>query len=153
LTPIQCPECGALSGAPGTEEDSCTDRFHRFLILEFGDPEYGAVHHLTVATYMLQHPSRLSRKGWLEMRALLARFLEEGISPQAMRAEMRAEVDRGQRTWSLVKGPRMELPEGFSWSLTILSVDDRNAAQYRLDVERWARQALADAAAIRVDIE
>jgi hypothetical protein len=149
LTVIQCPECGA----PVTEKYSCTEHFHRFLILEFSDPEYGAVHHLTVAAYMLQHPSRLSRSGWLGMRALLSRFLEEGIDPQSVRAEMRAEVDSSQRTWSLVKGPRMELPENFSWSITILSVNESDAAQYRLGIERWARQALNDAAKIRADIE
>jgi hypothetical protein len=148
LTVIQCPECGA----PVTEKYSCTEHFHRFLILEFSDPEYGAVHHLTVAAYMLQHPSRLSRRGWQEMRDLLSRFLDEGITPQAMPADLRAEVDSGQRTWSLVKGPRTELPEGFTWTLTILSVDESGAAQYRLGIERWARQALDDAKTIRIDL-
>ena len=33
--------------------------------LEYVDPAYGAVHHLTVAAYMLQHSSQLSREGWL----------------------------------------------------------------------------------------
>jgi hypothetical protein len=147
MTESQCPECGA----PITEEDNCTDRFYRFLILEFSDPEYGAVHHLTVAAYMLQHPSRLSRKGWQEMRALLSQFLDQGLSPQAQRARMRAEVDSGRRTWSLMKGPRLQLPAGYAWSLTILSVVESDAAQYRLDIERWARQALRDAAGIRLE--
>jgi len=59
-----CPECGATDVA-------CEIRFNEFLILEFTDPGFGEVHHLTVATYMLQHSSKLTRQGWLQMRDLL----------------------------------------------------------------------------------
>lgn len=135
-----CPECGA----PISRENNCSDRFYRFLALEMDDPEYSAVHHLTVAAYMLQHPSRLSLRGWQAMRQLLSLALDQGLNPETLRARIQTKVDSRSRSWSLVKGPQLELPEGFSWSLTILSVDDSVPAQYRLDIERWARQALAD---------
>ena len=142
-----CPECGA----PETADDNCTDRFYRFLAIEMNDPEYGAVHHLTVVAYMLQHPSRLSSRGWQAMWDVLSQALDQELSPQALRARMREEAANQRRTWSLVKGPRLRVPPGFTWTSTILSVDDSTPAQYRRDIERWARQALADAAALEDD--
>ncbi len=52
---VRCPECGAPDSA-------CEARFHELLALEFEEAGYGAVHHLTVATYMLQHSSKLTRE-------------------------------------------------------------------------------------------
>src|SRR6185369_4158225 len=65
---VNCPECGAAE---------CEARYHDFLVKEFEDPGYGAVHHLTVATYMLQHSSALTKEGWLFERNLLREFLIE----------------------------------------------------------------------------
>ncbi len=48
---MNCPECGA----PGS---ACATRFDEYLVLEFTDAGFGAVHHLTVGTYMLQHSSQ-----------------------------------------------------------------------------------------------
>lgn len=140
----QCAECGA-SWAP---LDNCTERFHHFLALEFTYPDYGAVHHLTVATYMLQHPGQLALKGWQTMRELLRQFLEDDVSPETVRARRRKDVDSQYRSWSFIKGPRLQLPPRFAWSQTILSVDDTTAAEYCQGIEQWARQALADAAQI-----
>jgi hypothetical protein len=60
---MNCPECGAPNAA-------CATRFDECLVLEFSNAGYGAVHHLTVAAYMLQHSSKLTREGWLHMRGL-----------------------------------------------------------------------------------
>ena len=48
-----CPECGA-------PDNLCQTRFDEFLVLEFTDAGYGAVHHLTVATFMVQHSSKMT---------------------------------------------------------------------------------------------
>src|SRR5512147_1373320 len=69
-----CPECGAA-------ETLCKERFDEFLVLEFTDAGYGAVHHLTVATYMLQHSSKLTKEGWLHERELLKEFLVDHKPP------------------------------------------------------------------------
>ena len=53
---VACPECGA-------PETLCKTRYDKFLMLEFTDAGYGAVHHLTVAAYVLQHFSQLTRGG------------------------------------------------------------------------------------------
>ena len=142
----QCTECGARWAA----QDNCTEKFHRFLALEFTDPDYGAVHHLTVPTYMLQHPSRFSLTGWQAMRELLVQFLDDDLSPAAVRARNRESLDSLHRSWSFKKGPRLKTPSTFAWTQTILEVDDTTAAQYCKDIEQWARQTLADTARLKV---
>jgi hypothetical protein len=117
--------------------------------LEMSDPGYGAVHHLTVAAYMLQHPSQLSLRGWQEERELLRQFLLEGITPAQVRVRGR-EYDSGRRTWSLRTGPRLELPQGFSWTSNIMSVDESSPERYRQDIERWARSVLEDALKVSI---
>lgn len=140
-----CPECGA----PLTANEGCTQRFHHFLALEMTDPEYGAVHHLTVAAYMLQHPSQLSVQGWQAMRHLLEQFLgDENFTPAQARARNRRAVDSKNRSWSFTKGERLALPAWFAWSRTIMSVDDSTPPRYRKDIEAWARSVLAEAGAI-----
>jgi hypothetical protein len=120
------------------------------MALEMTSPDYSVVHHLTVAAYMLQHPSKLSLLGWQEMRNLLQKFVQDGIRPADVRTRNRKDLDSGNRTWSLSKGPRLQLPPSFTWTLTILSVDDSDSEQYSQDINRWARQVLEDAARVEV---
>lgn len=141
-----CAECGA----PWTAEDNCTQRYHCFLALEFSNPEYGVVHHLTVATYMFQHPSQLSSQGWQAIREQLRQFLDEGLRPAEARARIRKSAEFQKRSWSLKKGPRQQLPSDFAWTQTIMSVDDATGEPYRQGIEQWARQALADAAMVEL---
>jgi hypothetical protein len=144
-----CLECGALR----TSDDGCAQRFHHFLALEMTDPEYGAVHHLTVPAYMLQHPSQLSRVGWQAIYDLLAQFLSnENFTPALARARNRKAVDNKNRTWSFIKGERLVLPTGFRWSQTILNIDDASPVQYCMDIQEWARLVLDEAAMIREQI-
>lgn len=46
-----CPYCGAILG----KGEKCDYLFGKLLSLEYGDPEYGAVHLLSVDCYALQH--------------------------------------------------------------------------------------------------
>jgi hypothetical protein len=140
-----CPKCGA----PLTSEDGCTQRFHHFLALEMTDPEYGEVHHLTVAAYMLQHLGQLSCPGWQAMRHLLEQFLsDENFTPALARARNRMLVENRNRSWSFVIGERLVIPAGFVWSRSILSVDYSTPARYRKDIEEWARSVSVEAGTI-----
>ena len=132
----RCPQCHA----PG-----CEERFHAFLALEYVDARYGAVHHLTVTAYMLQHPDKLSEDGWRAMRDTLRAFLVQGRTPREHRARIRNDVNSANRDWRLKKGPRLVLPAGFRWSQTIDAIDDATPDHYCRDVEAWARAVLADA--------
>jgi len=135
-----CPACGATL-APG---ESCEERYHRCLAKEYEDwTGYGAVHNLSVPAYMLQHPGRYSREGWLEARRLLAAFLA-GKPPAEVRQQNRARLDSGNRPWRMTGGEGVSPPAGLVWSRTIADVRLEDPATYRADVVEWARAVLAD---------
>lgn len=135
---MTCPECGA----PGTQ---CQTRFDEFLVLEFTDAGYGAVHHLTVAAYMLQHSSKLTREGWLHMRELLREFLVENKSPAFIRKQNRDVVDGGKRGFKITSRSGERLIAKSEWTRTICDVRAETAGFYCADIEAWARAVLADA--------
>jgi hypothetical protein len=135
-----CPECGAILD----ENESCYDRFGVLLEREFTDADYGRVHHLTVPSYMLQHPSRLSFKGWVEMRRLLHGFVVDGLSPEQARRQNKQLVDSGKRNWRFSADGTTFDVSGVVWSCRISDVRLDDANQYQTDVGQWARSVLAD---------
>ena len=89
-----CTECGA-------PDNLCQTRFDEFLVLEFTDAGYGAVHHLTVAAYMVQHSSKMTREGWLFERNLLREFLIENKPSAYIRKQNKNVVDSGKCTFKI----------------------------------------------------
>ena len=140
---MNCPECGA-------PETSCKSRFDEFLILEFTDAGFGAVHHLTVATYMLQHSSKLTREGWLHMRGLLNEFLVENKSPAFIRRKNKDLVDSGKRKFKIASKNGLPIIKKSTWTKTILDVRTENAEIYCADVNSWAMSVLEEAEAIAI---
>ena len=137
---LACPQCGAVYPAG----ESCRERFERCLALEFEQPEsYGSVHHLTVATYMLQHNS-YSRTAWLDTRQGLAQFVREGLSPQAARQQNRARLDSGRRSWRITRGEKLGEVAELHWTRTLADVRLEDARQYCADVRQWAAALLND---------
>lgn len=137
----------ALCGGEFPAGEQCRDRFDLCLALEFENPvTYGAVHHLTVPCYMLQH-NGYSREGWLEVRKMVAQFVEEGVTPAEIRKRNRARLDSRQREWSITKGPKLAEFDTITWSRTIADVRLDDPQTYCADVERWAESVLADAEA------
>jgi hypothetical protein len=136
-----CPECGA-------PETACEVRYHACLALEFSDPGYGAVHHLTVATYTLQHSSKLTCTGWLEMRQLLHEFLVENKAPAAIRQQNKDKVDSGKRQFKIKSKTGERIISKSSWTKTICDVRTEDAERYCADVTEWARAALAESAGV-----
>jgi hypothetical protein len=132
---MNCPECGAA-------DSLCQARFDEFLALEFSDMRYGAVHNLTVATYMLQHSSRLSREGWLYERDLLREFIVEKKSPSLIRQQIEDSVDSGKRTFKFKSKAGRPVINKSTWTKTILDVRIDNADVYCEDVIAWARSVL-----------
>lgn len=135
---MSCPECGAADGA-------CEARFNEFLVLEFTDAGYGAVHHLTVATYMLQHSSKLTREGWLHMRGLLKEFIIENKPPAFIRKQNKDQVDSGKREFKIKSKNGERVINKSTWTKTILDVRTDNAEVYCADIAEWARSVLKDA--------
>lgn len=140
---MNCPEYGV-------PETSCKSRFDEFLILEFTDADYGAVHHLTVAAYMLQHSSKLTREGWLHMRELLKEFLVENKSPAFIRRQNRDLVDSGKRKSKIASKKGLPVINKSTWTKTILDVRTENAEVYCADVITWAKSVLEEAELIAI---
>lgn len=136
-----CPECGALV----TAELSCQSVFDECLAKEFANAGFGAVHHLTVAAYMLQHSSKLSRDGWLSMRQLLREFLVENKPPAEVRRKNKSVVDNSRRTWKITSRDGLAIIDNLPWTKTILDVRLDIAENYCADISEWARAVLANA--------
>jgi hypothetical protein len=135
---MNCPECGAT-------DTLCKDRFDEFLALEFSDMGYGAVHNLTVATYMIQHSSKMSREGWLYERDLLREFIVEKKTPSLIRQQVKDAVNSGKRTFKFKSKDRKPVINKTAWTKTILDVRAENAEVYCADVNAWARSVLEEA--------
>ena len=120
----------------------CRARFDEFLSLEFSDPAYGQVHHLTVATYMLQHSSQLTREGWIYERELLKAFLVENRSPSSVRHQSKRVLDSGKRTFRIKSKDNKPVISKSSWSRTILDVRSDDPRLYCQDVTAWAKSVL-----------
>lgn len=133
-----CPECGAAVSA-------CETRFHECLALEFSDVAYGAVHHLTVAAYMLQHSSKLTREGWLYERKLLREFLVENKVPTFIRQQNKELVDSGKRTFKINSRDGKPVISKCEWTMTILDIQMDNIQGYCEEVTAWAKSVLEDA--------
>jgi hypothetical protein len=140
---MNCPECGA-------RDSLCRERFDEFLALEFSDMDYGAVHNLTVATFMLQHSSKMSREGWLYERDLLREFIVEKKSPSLIRQQVKDSVDSGKRTFKFKSKDGKPVIDKSTWTKTILNVRAENAEVYCEDVTVWARSALEEAETIAI---
>jgi len=134
---MNCPECGASDGL-------CQTRFNEFLALEFTDADYGAVHHLTVAAYMLQHSSQLTREGWMYERKLLREFLVENKPPSFIRKQNKDLVDSGKRKFKIASRDGLPVISKSAWTKTILDVRSESADVYCADVTAWARSVLED---------
>lgn len=134
---MNCPECGA-------PDNLCQTRFDEFLALEFSDLRYGAVHNLTVATYMLQHSSRMSKEGWLHERDLLREFIVEKKSPSLIRQQVKDSVDSGKRTFKFKSKDGKPVIDKTTWMKTILDVRTENPDVYCEDITAWARAVLEE---------
>ena len=143
---MNCPECGA-------PDNLCQARFDEFLILEFTDAGYGAVHHLTVAAYMIQHSSKLTREGWLFERNLLREFLIENKPPAYIRKQNKDLVDSGKRTFKIKSKTGLPVINKTTWTKTILDVRTENAQVYCEDINSWARSVLEDAETIEIQMQ
>ena len=140
---MDCPECGA-------PETLCQTRFDEFLVLEFTDAGYGAVHHLTVTAYMLQHSSKLTREGWLHERELLREFLVENKPPAFIRKQNKDLVDSGKRTFKIKSRDGLPVINKTTWAKTILDVSTEDAKAYCADVSAWARAVLEESQGLEV---
>lgn len=144
-----CPECGALLDAG----QSCADFFHQMLFWENEDAGRGAVHHLMVLCYHLQHPSLYSREGLAHGRQLLADFVEFGLSPSEARKRNSARVDSGRRNWAITARPGNQgaYVRPVAWAMTAVDVIAGGAEGYLENVVAWANSTHAAIHRLSID--
>ena len=140
---MNCPECSA-------PDNACEARFNECLALEFSDAAYGAVHHLTVAAYMIQHSSKLTREGWLHERNLLKEFLVENKPPTYIRQQNKDMVDSSKRTFKIKLTDGKPVIDKTTWTKTILDIRMDNAEDYCKDVTAWAISVMEDVESMKL---
>lgn len=132
-----CPVCGAVW--PGGAD--CREGFHQMLYWEAERPELGAMHHLMVLCYHLQHPALYSPDGLEEAKRLLIAFVREGASPAVVRRAAARAVDSGRRGHPITARPGAEgrYTHPAAWRITAADVIAGGIGQYATRVETWAR--------------
>jgi len=137
-----CPECGASL----PDEKSCQDEFHQLLLWENQYPSFGAVHHLLVLGYHLQHPSLYSPAGLKYGLELLVDFLEKDLTPGEARRRGRDRLGSGQRAWKITGTPESHglYPHPVNWSIRISDITAAGPPDYIANVKAWARGILSD---------
>ncbi len=127
-----CPECGATG---------CREKFESMLALEFEDPAvFGAVHHVTVLCYNLQHPANFSEDALEWMRSTLRAIVEEGLSPAELRQRSRKQYNGQVKVLSKIP----KAPRKVEWSRTVMDIRTDAAEVYVSDVMAWAGAILRD---------
>jgi hypothetical protein len=118
--------------------------FEQLLAHEYALPEaFGAVHHLTVTTYSLQHPRGYSRDAIRMWQIIIAESLAGLSTPATFLERARAHFTGGIR----VRQPGAEPPEGWphTWPMTVADVvaphDEEPSASAHIErVLRWAKE-------------
>ncbi len=132
-----CPYCGASMG----ENEKCNTLFEKVLAREYSNPEYGAVHLLTVDCYSLQHSEIHGPRSSAFHLLRLSFILHCGSSP--------AIGFQDKRLGALVKRkysdfPNLRAPDSRG-SITVAKViEATNPQDHRRLVRQWA-QAVWDA--------
>ena len=138
-----CGECGA----PQFAGARCVDCFHGLLAFENEHPPaFGAVHHLTVASYYLQHPRGYKTEALEMWRSAIADSLAGRAGHRDLRRRARARFEGATR----VRNAAAISPPGWpmTWPVVILDVyDPRNeppdAASYVERARAWAASVIS----------
>jgi hypothetical protein len=113
----RCPTCGAAWSTGAT----CRDCFDALLAFENErPPAFGAVHHLTVPCYFMQHPAGYALHTLSTWRELLADSLDGRASPRELQARFAHRFDGAKR----VRDPDAVLPGWWpsTWPTTVCDV-------------------------------
>jgi len=134
-----CPDCGA----PIADNASCHALFGELLAHEYAFPAaFGAVHHLTVAAYYLQHPRGFSRAAMRSWRAIITESLEGTATPADFSRRSRAQSDANVR----IRERDAQPPEGWprTWPMTVADAvvppgEEPNVDGHIRRVTQWAK--------------
>ena len=135
----RCPECGAPQ-LPGNE---CLTCFHALLAFENERPHaFGAVHHLTVASYYLQHPTGYAFDVLRAWRDVIADTLDGRASIRDLLRRASREFEGAKRA----REPGAVAPAWWPrmWPLTVQSVivpdEPPDVQTYVTHARAWAAE-------------
>jgi len=137
--PHSCHQCGAVPRNGRT----CLEKYHEMLALEFQDPTvFGAVHHITVTCYNLQHPDFFSEEALTWMRSSLRAVIEDGLSSAELLKKARTMPVNGIKVRRRTSPVRARM--GTQWSMTVMDIRTEGASVYTKDIASWAKSILED---------
>ncbi|MCP2297489.1 hypothetical protein SAMN04244553_3382 [Nocardia amikacinitolerans] len=139
----RCAECGGLL----PESGDCWRRVGELLeveqrVLDGGEGALRA-HYFAIATYQLQHPSRMSRVAAELLRSGVARMLDDPVPIAQLRREVRRET-RGVKVAG-TPGDRSEVDPRWptDWAVAAVDVLGRPDSEYVVAVREWAAVTIA----------
>lgn len=106
---------------------------------------FGAVHHLTVPCYFLQHPTGYGRDVLDAWRELIADALDGRATPRALRQRTGRRFAGSRR----VRDPDAGVPSDWPAAWTMTVVDVLNPLEPLPDEDEYIRRAMAWAAVVR----
>jgi len=134
-----CHQCGAVSQNGKT----CIEKYHEMLALEFQDPTiFGAVHHITVTCYNLQHPDFFSEEALAWMRSSLRAVIEDGLSSAELLKRARTMPVNGMKVRRRTSPVRTRART--QWSMTVMDIRTDGASVYTKDIMSWAKSIMED---------
>ena len=132
-----CPECGAsLENAA-----SCREYLNEMIRWDFEDfAGVGQVHHLTVLSYNLQHPSVYSPKGLEDAKSSLQEFLTHPASFAAHDKRNRERLASDVRDWKITGTSEChgEYGRAPAWKMRASDVVHEGLSSYVENVKKWA---------------
>lgn len=139
-TVTRCPECGA-------EPASCEALFHTVLALDHSRrPPWGPLHGVTVACFLLQHPSRLPEADRSRPWAIVRTYVEEGLAATTRLTEQTRRANshrRGAPPPEHESIPPATPPTAFPVTIADVAVDGTFPAEGFADrVAAWAEATL-----------
>jgi hypothetical protein len=136
-----CPECGA----PFEGVKDCRDYLNEMIAWDFDDFQgVGQVHHLTVLSYNLQHPSVYSTKGLENAKQSLAEFILHPTSYTKHGMRDMQNLASDVRDWKITGTP--EDHGAYShppiWKIRAADVVSGGLPGYVENVKKWAQSIL-----------
>jgi hypothetical protein len=107
-------------------------------------PARGAVHHLAVLCYHLQHPRLYSPEALQGALRLLVMFVEQGVPPHTARQHMAAAFQKRTTKIGGTADSFGQYAQPITWTLRAADVIDNGADRYCESVRAWATALLND---------
>lgn len=137
----ECPECGAAL----LNVAECRDYLNEMVKWDFEDfTGVGRIHHVTVLSYNLQHPSVYSPKGLEYAKKSLVEFIKNPMDYTAHGMRDRESLGFEVRDWKITGTPEnhgeyVTKPE---WKMVASDVVQGGLAAYVENVKKWSASVI-----------